>query len=117
MSQSFIRKRHVGSDPVSVKTSCASGNIGWLLALATVLALLLLGHGFADNLKYGIGSWEVPSGQPAQMWSQVDYHPELTDPFFKSNEWSFRGGLARKRTAILKALEAKTKDQLRIRLG
>jgi hypothetical protein len=89
MNHSFLRKYHAGSDPVSVKTDSASGMTGWILALVVVLVLSLLGHGFADNLKYGIGSWEVPQGQPKQMSSKVDSDPKLTDPFFKSHEWSY----------------------------
>ncbi|MCG6538030.1 MAG: hypothetical protein L7F78_25765, partial [Syntrophales bacterium LBB04] len=60
-----------------------------MLALATVLLLMLLGHGFAGNLEHGVGTWEVPSGQPTQMQSQVVYDPKLIDPFFKSNKWSY----------------------------
>ncbi len=60
-----------------------------VLALATVLVLLLSSYGFAGNLEYGVGTWEVPSGQPTQMQSQVDYDPKLMDPFFKSNKWSY----------------------------
>jgi hypothetical protein len=63
-------------------------SLKWIL-LGPALALLLLEHGFAGNLKYGVGSWEVPPGQPDQMWSRVDYDPKLTDPFFKSNKWSY----------------------------
>jgi hypothetical protein len=72
-----IRKYSIGRI-----TSC-------VLVLALVLSLLLLDRGFADNLEYGIGSWKVPSGQPEQMWSPVDYDPMMTDPFFKSNKWSY----------------------------
>jgi hypothetical protein len=83
MNRSFLRKYPAGSDPVSVKTDSASGMTGWILALAAVLALLPFGHGFRSE-------WPVPqSGQPAQMSSKVDYDPKLTDPFFKSNEWSY----------------------------
>jgi hypothetical protein len=60
----------------------------WIL-LGSVLALMLLGQALANNLKYGIGSWEAPSGLPEQMWSQVDYDSSLTDPFFTSHEWSY----------------------------
>jgi hypothetical protein len=60
----------------------------WLAVLVLIAALLLLGQGFAGNLEYGVGTWEVPSGQPTQMQSQVDYDPNLSDPFFKSNKWS-----------------------------
>jgi len=34
----------------------------WLAVLVMIAALLLLGQGFAGNLEYGVGSWEVPSG-------------------------------------------------------
>ncbi len=61
----------------------------WLL-LGPVLALLLLGHGFADNLDYGSGRhWRVPEGQPTQMSCRVDCDPKLTDPFFESDEWIY----------------------------
>ena len=49
-----------------------------------VLAVLLVGHGFAA------ARWvSPPPGQPAQIWSKVHYDPRLTDPFFKSNEWRY----------------------------
>lgn len=76
------------SKPAAWRTSISIQPTNWI-ALAAVLTLLLLGHSIADNLKYGIGSWQVPSGQPAQMSSRVDHDPKLTDPFFKSNEWSY----------------------------
>jgi hypothetical protein len=57
----------------------------WLAVLVMIAALLLLGQGFAGNLEYGVGSWEVPSGQPSQMQSQLDHDPKMIDPFFKSN--------------------------------
>jgi hypothetical protein len=60
----------------------------WML-FGPVLALILLGQVFANNLEYGIGSWEAPSGLPGQMWSQVDDDSNLTDPFFTSNEWRY----------------------------
>jgi hypothetical protein len=51
----------------------------WIL-LGLVLALLLLSHGF------GAEWWaDPPSGQPAQMWSQVAYDPKLTDTWFDSD--------------------------------
>ncbi len=57
-----------------------------LLVFIFVLALLLLVHGYGAE-------WPVPPpGQPAQMWSRVDYDPKLTDPFYKSNEWSYPDG-------------------------
>jgi len=83
------RKRSAGSSPVSMGTLRVSKITGWAMALATVFLLMLLGHGFAGNLEYGVGSWEVPLGQPTQMQSQVDYDPKLIDPFFKSNKWSY----------------------------
>jgi hypothetical protein len=53
----------------------------WILLL-TVLVFLLHAHGLAE--------WPPPpKGQPAQMWSKVNYNPKLTDPFFESNEWSY----------------------------
>jgi hypothetical protein len=53
------------------------------LALATVLVLLLLGHCF------GYDKWQLTPDQPEQMSSKLDYDPKLTDPFFKTNEWSY----------------------------
>jgi hypothetical protein len=63
-------------------------SLKWIM-LGPVLVLLFFSHGFAGNLEYGVGTWEVPSGQPTQMQSQVDYDRKLTDPFFKSNKWSY----------------------------
>jgi len=60
------------------------------MLLAPVLGLLLLGHSFGAKDDYDV--WRVPPGQPEQMWSKVDYDPKLSDPFFKSNEWSYQGG-------------------------
>jgi hypothetical protein len=65
-----------------------------------VLALLLLGNGFAydldeyDTSKYDISKW-VPKGQPAQIKSKVNYDPNLSDPFFESNKWSYPWGVHR----------------------
>jgi hypothetical protein len=57
-------------------------SLKWIV-LGPVLALLLVGYSFG-------GKWPVPPGrQPAQFWSKVRYDPKLTDPFFKSNEWSY----------------------------
>lgn len=54
---------------------------GCVLALAVVLVLLLLGQ--------AIGEWtDPPPGQPAQIWSQVNYDPKLSDPFFESEQWT-----------------------------
>jgi hypothetical protein len=33
--------------------------------------------------------YQVPEGQPAQIKSRVTYDPQLYDPFFASNEWSY----------------------------
>ncbi|MEW6533818.1 MAG: hypothetical protein AB1473_23515 [Thermodesulfobacteriota bacterium] len=85
----------VASDNRTAKSErLASENIlslKWIF-LGPVLALLLLAHSFANNLGYGVGSWEVPPGQPDQIWSQVDYDANLSDPFFESNEWSYPYG-------------------------
>ena len=52
----------------------------WIL-LTPVLALLLSGHGFGAK-------WQnPPGGLPDQMQSQVNYDPELSDPFFESERW------------------------------
>ena len=57
--------------------------------LTAVVILLLVASGFTDNLEYGIGRhWGGPTGQPPQKSSRVDYDPNLTDPFFKS-EWRY----------------------------
>lgn len=79
---------HFGCTFVPGRISMSMRAAKWI-PLAAVLTLLLLGHSFAGNLEYGIGSWEVPPRQPDQMWSQVEYDPKLSDPFFKSNEWSY----------------------------
>jgi hypothetical protein len=89
MIHSSIKQYPVGSNPSFMKAGQAPRVTSCLLALVAVLTLLLLGHGFADNLEYGIGSWQVPAGQPDQMWSRIHYDPKLSDPFFESNEWSY----------------------------
>jgi hypothetical protein len=68
------------------RTSMSIRPLKWIL-LGPVLALLLLGNGFASEDGYKM--WQVPAGRPEQMWSQVRYDPKLTDPFFTSNEWSY----------------------------
>jgi hypothetical protein len=50
---------------------------------AYVLTLLLFAHGFAAEPPV------PPSGRPDRMWSQSNYNPNLTDPFCKSNAWSY----------------------------
>jgi hypothetical protein len=79
VNQFLAKKYPVESNPVSIKTSCASAR--WIPALATVLVLLLLGRGFGDK-------WTdpLPQGQPAQIKSQVNYNPKLSDPFFEAGE-------------------------------
>lgn len=68
------------------RTAVSVRPLKWIL-LGSFLALLLPSHGF------GAAWWaNPPSGQPAQMWSRVDYDPKMTDPFFESNEWSYSGG-------------------------
>ena len=58
------------------------------LALATVLVLSLLAHG------YGAEWQDPPPGQPDQMCSKVNYDPKLTDRFFESDQWScWHGGI------------------------
>jgi hypothetical protein len=86
MKYSLARKCHVESNPVPMKTSCASGKTGWILALATVLALLLPGLGFGTELS------DPPSWQPAQMWSKVECDPNLKDPFFETDWYSCPDG-------------------------
>jgi len=79
-------KEKADQAPLRVASWTASMSIRplkWIL-LGPVLALLLLGHGFGAE-------WPAPCpGQPEQMWSQVDYDPKLTDPFFESNEGSYQ---------------------------
>jgi hypothetical protein len=71
---------------VSWRIAVSVRALGWSL-LGPILALLLVGHGFAAEW------WEVPPPeQPAQIWSKVRYDPKLTDPFFQSNEWSYWHG-------------------------
>ncbi len=73
-------------DPTPLKAACrwisaSTRPLKWML-LGAVSALLVLGQGF------GAKWWRVPPrGQPAQMWSRVDYDPKLNDPFFKANQW------------------------------
>ncbi len=83
MDQSPTGRPSVGSNWVPMKTNCVSLITGWTVALATVLVQLLLGQAFGAELQI------PPSAQPDQMWSKVDYDPKFTDPFFKSNEWSY----------------------------
>lgn len=52
----------------------------WCISIAFTLSLLLLGACY--------GGWEVPKGQPAQIKSPVNYDPNLSDPFFESEERS-----------------------------
>ena len=54
----------------------------WII-LGLVLCLTILDNGFGAKWP------DLPSGQPTQIWSQVHYDPQLTDPFFESNEWSY----------------------------
>jgi hypothetical protein len=62
------RKHSAGSNPMSLKMSCASGMTGWIVALATLLILLLPGHGFTAERSF------VPS---PRWFSQVKYDPNL----------------------------------------
>ncbi|MEW6533374.1 MAG: hypothetical protein AB1473_21255 [Thermodesulfobacteriota bacterium] len=58
------------------------------ILLGLFLALVLLGHGFGS--EDGYDPWEVPPGQPTQMWSQVDYDPKkLWDTWFDSDAWGY----------------------------
>jgi hypothetical protein len=59
-------------------------HVKWTL-FGPVLALWLLSQGFGAY-------WNPIKAQPAQMSSQVNYDPKLTDPFLQSNEWSYRDG-------------------------
>jgi len=52
------------------------------MLLGIAPALLLLGNGFGVE-------WPVPPRGQSSHWFRVDYDPALTDPFFKSNEWSY----------------------------
>jgi hypothetical protein len=55
----------------------------WRLFVAMVLALLCANYCLS-------GEWpQPPPGQPIQIKSQVKYDPTLSDPFFKSDEWSY----------------------------
>ncbi len=83
MIHSVKRKYPVGSNPGFLKAGHVRRVTSCVLALATFLALSLLGHGF------GAESPAPPSGQPTQIWSKVNYDSKLTDPFFESNEWSY----------------------------
>ncbi|MGO9571502.1 MAG: hypothetical protein ACLP5H_28600 [Desulfomonilaceae bacterium] len=78
----------------------------WIL-LGPVSALLLLANGFAEEGAVPLGAdpllpshepvpWrqslgrctDPPPGQPAQIKSQVNYDPKLSDPFFETGKWS-----------------------------
>jgi hypothetical protein len=78
MNRSFGKVYLVGSNPGSIEASCISGKRLWILALATVLSMLFLGHGFGDEW---VSPWER---QPNQIRSQVNYDPNLSDPLFKT---------------------------------
>jgi hypothetical protein len=83
----LMRKCPVGSDPAFMKAGHAQRVTSCGLALVAVLTLFFVGHGFGAEDGYDV--WQVPPGQPAQMWSKVDYDPKLTDTFFESDEWSY----------------------------
>lgn len=80
MHQFLATMYPAGSNPIPARTGCAEGLIAWAVALATVLVLLL--HG------YGLGAFNIPPGQPAQITSQVRYDAKLSDPFFESEKWT-----------------------------
>jgi len=52
------------------------------MALVAVLVLLPLVQSF------GFDIWQVPTGQPEQIKSKVDYDSRLADGFFEIREWS-----------------------------
>jgi hypothetical protein len=69
-----------------------SMRFGKCVLLGPILALLLLGYSFGAE-------WEdPPPGQPDQMQSRVDYDPNLSDPFFESNEWGCPEGRTESKT-------------------
>jgi hypothetical protein len=57
-----------------------------LFAKIVLLAILLTVSicSLASAVEY-----RVPEGQPTQIKSTVTYDPQLYDPFFESNEWSY----------------------------
>lgn len=79
MDQPSAKKHSTGSNPVSM-TNFVARTIGWTVALAAALALLLVGQRVAELQ-------DPPWGQPDQMRSQVNYDPQLSDPFFESEKW------------------------------
>ena len=52
------------------------------MKLTTVTLLTLI-------FSYNLFSIDIPEGQPRQIESNVQYNPELHDPFFESNKWSY----------------------------
>jgi hypothetical protein len=87
----YLMKKHsAGSCPVCMKTKCDSRRTGWAMALAAVLSLLPLDHSFGSEDGYDV--WRVPSGQPAQMWSKINYDPKLWDTFFESDALGYPDG-------------------------
>ncbi len=79
MDQPLARKHSTGSNPVSM-TNFVARTIGWTVALAAALALLLVGQRVAELQ-------DPPWGQPDQMQSPVNYDPQLSDPFFNTEKW------------------------------
>ncbi len=74
---------------MSEKSSMSTRPLKWML-LGPFMALLFLGHCFADNCDHGIGrKGRVARGQPVQMRSRVHYDPTLTGPVFGSDEWKY----------------------------
>jgi hypothetical protein len=55
----------------------------WRISISLTLALFLLGLCYGARLR-------VPDGQPEQIRSQVQYDPNLSDPFFETEELSYR---------------------------
>jgi hypothetical protein len=84
------RKHSAGSCPACMKTECDLRRTGRAMALATILSLLPLGHSFGSEDGYDV--WRVPSGQPAQMSSKINYDPKLWDTFFESDAWGYPHG-------------------------
>lgn len=69
---------HSGHRLVAVKV-LMNRRLLWWLSIALTLPLLLLG------VCYGAGV-RLPEGQPVQMRTQVNYDPNLSDPFFDTQE-------------------------------
>ncbi|MGO9568142.1 MAG: hypothetical protein ACLP5H_11425 [Desulfomonilaceae bacterium] len=74
-------KDSVRSMSLPCRASRSAWTARWTVAQAVVLGLMFLCQGFIN--------WDdPPRGQPAQIISQVNYDPNLSDPFFETERWT-----------------------------